>query len=246
MPKVFGRKPVLELLKSGGDIQKVYFQFGLKGDVIPEIRNLCRKSDIPMQELTADRFRKLAGEGNHQGVVALTPEAQLMEEDECLRILKKNNDELILLIDSIQDTHNLGAILRTAECAGIKTVVTTKFNSAPINETVAKISAGALNHLNVCAVKNLADFIKRIKEIGYWVGASSLEESSDYTAQNYSGKIALVVGNEEKGVRRLILQNSDFRIKIPMGGKIQSLNVSVAAGILLFEIMKQKKNSIKN
>ncbi len=245
MPKVFGRKPVLELLKSGGDIQKVYFQFGVKGDIIPEIRQQCRKLDIPMQDLTADRFRKLAGEGNHQGVIALTAEVKLLEEDECIKLLNRNQDELIVLLDSIQDTHNLGAILRTAECAGVKTVIITKFNSAPVNETTAKISAGAINHLNICAVKNLVDFMKQLKEMGYWIAASSLEESSDYTEQNYSGKIALIVGNEEKGVRRLILQNSDFKVRIPMGGKVQSLNVSVATGILIFEIMKQKRN-LKN
>lgn len=240
MPKFFGRKPVLELLKSNQDILKIYFQRGVKGDVIDELKGIVIRQKLPWQELHQDKFKKLAGEGNHQGVVALTPEKRLIDEDECLELLSKRQDDVIILLDSIQDTHNLGAILRTAECAGVKMVITTKFNSAPLNETVSKVSAGALNHLQICAVRNLAEYIKKLKEIGYWIGASSLDESRDYSELDYSGKIAFIMGNEEKGVRRLLLQMSDFRVKIPMRGKIQSLNVSVAAGILLFEIMKNK------
>ncbi|MDP1994431.1 MAG: 23S rRNA (guanosine(2251)-2'-O)-methyltransferase RlmB, partial [Ignavibacteria bacterium] len=143
-----------------------------------------------------------------------------------------------LIIDSIQDTHNLGAILRTAECAGVDGIILTKFNSAPINETVMKTSAGAVNHLKICLVGNVVQAIQELKENGFWIIGSTLNNSKFYDEIDYNFPSALIVGNEEKGMRKLVADQCDFLVKIPMKGKVQSLNVSVATGVLLFSIVK--------
>ncbi len=146
------------------------------------------------------------------------------------------------MLDSIQDTHNLGAILRTAECTGVHGVIITKHNSAPVNETVVKTSAGATEHIKMCSVNNLANALKELKEKGFWIIGTSLEDAVDYTTVDYKIPAAIVMGNEEKGIRRLTADLCDTLIKIPMGGKIQSLNVSVAAGVILFEVLRQRRN----
>jgi 23S rRNA (guanosine2251-2'-O)-methyltransferase len=147
---------------------------------------------------------------------------------------------LLLILDSIQDTHNVGAIIRSAECSGVDGIIITKHNSAPINETVLKTSAGAAEHVKICPVSNLAQTLKELKENGYWIIGSSLDNSKPYTEVDYKMPVALIVGNEEKGIRKLTADNCDILVRIPMKGKIQSLNVSVAAGILLFEIQRQR------
>jgi 23S rRNA (guanosine2251-2'-O)-methyltransferase len=153
---------------------------------------------------------------------------------------KSSSNPLILILDSIQDTHNVGAILRTAECSGVNGVIVTKYNSAPINATVVKTSAGATEHVKIAQVNNLANTIKVLKESGFWIVGSSLDDAKLYTEVDFTVPIALIVGNEEKGIRKLTADKCDFMVKIPMAGKLQSLNVSVATGILLFEVMRQR------
>jgi len=145
-----------------------------------------------------------------------------------------------MILDSIQDTHNVGAILRTAECGGVNGIIVTKHDSAPINATVVKTSAGATEHVKIAKVNNLANTIEILKENGFWLVGSSLENSRPYTEIDYSVPIALIVGNEEKGIRKLTADKCDFLVQIPMTGKLQSLNVSVATGILLFEVLRQR------
>ena len=142
----------------------------------------------------------------------------------------------------MQDTHNLGAIFRTAESVGVDGVIMTKRNTAPINETVEKTSAGAVSHLRITQVNNLHQAINSLKENGFWIIGSSLKNSVLYTEIDYKQPIAIVVGNEEKGIRKLVADNCDHLVQIPMKGKIQSLNVSVAAGVLLFEVLRQRNN----
>ncbi|MCE7954027.1 MAG: 23S rRNA (guanosine(2251)-2'-O)-methyltransferase RlmB, partial [Chlorobi bacterium CHB7] len=150
-------------------------------------------------------------------------------------------EALILILDEIQDPHNVGAILRSAECSGVNGVILTKHNSATITSTVVKVSAGATEHLNICQVNNLSQTIDELKKNGFWIVGSSFENSKNYNEVDYKIPIALIVGNEEKGIRKLTASKCDFLIKIPMSGKIQSLNVSVATGILLFEILRQRQ-----
>ena len=143
-------------------------------------------------------------------------------------------------MDSIQDPHNLGAIVRTSECAGVNAIIMTIRNSASINNTVEKTSAGATNHIKIARVNNLIPVIENLKKNGFWIVGSKIGNSLNYAEIDYKQPIALILGNEEKGIRRLISEKCDFLAEIPMKGKIQSLNVSVAAGVILFEIMRQR------
>jgi len=240
MNLIIGRKPVLEALNSGEEIHQVYLLHGIKGSIIEAIRITSKKRGIKCSEVSTDKFRAFTKNENTQGVVALKSDQKYFPIDEIISASKKSAMPLLLVLDSIQDTHNLGAILRTAECSRVDGVILTKHNSAPINETVIKTSAGAAEHLMICQVNNLAQTLKELKSLGFWIAGSSLESSKDYTQIDYKLPLALVLGNEEKGIRRLTAESCDFLINIPMKGKIQSLNVSVAAGVLLFEILRQR------
>lgn len=239
--RIIGRKPVLEAINSGEDLEQVYILFGQRGSIITAIRVAAKKRGIKCSEVPADKFRAIADHSNAQGVAAKKPEHKFYSLDEIISSSKQNKFPLLLLLDSIQDTHNLGAILRTAESSGVDGVVITKHNSAPVNQTVIKTSAGATEYVKICQVNNLAQAIKELKDNGYWIVGSSLENSKDYTEVDYKMPAALILGNEEKGIRRLTAEACDFLVKIPMKGKIQSLNVSVSAGILLYEILQQRE-----
>ncbi len=249
MKLIIGRKPVLEALNSGEVIDQVFILYGQKGSIINAIRIAAKKRGIKCGEIPVSKFKNITTHSNAQGVAAIKSDQKFYTLDEIINSSKLSNIPLILILDSIQDTHNLGAILRTAECTGVDGVIITKHNSAPVNETVVKTSAGASEHVKICSVNNLSQAIKELKENGFWIVGSSLESLSpgipsvkDYTGVDYKMPIALIVGNEEKGIRKLTAENCDFLVQIPMKGKIQSLNVSVAAGILLFEILKQRSN----
>jgi 23S rRNA (guanosine2251-2'-O)-methyltransferase len=160
--------------------------------------------------------------------------------DEILLDAKKTNLPLIVVLDEIQDPHNVGAILRSAECSGVNGIIITKHRSATITSTVTKVSTGATEHIKICQVNNLSQTIDELKERGFWVVGSSILNAKLYTDVDYKIPIVLIVGNEEKGIRKLTASKCDFLVKIPMSGKLQSLNVSVATGILLFEIIRQR------
>ena len=240
MEKIYGRKPVLEAINSNVELEVIYVSFNQHGDIINKIFSAAKKRGIKITQLSSSRFDSLIEEQNAQGVIALKSNQKYYEIDELIDEAKKSSLPLILLLDSIQDPHNLGAILRTGECAGVNGVIITTNQSAPITETVEKISAGAVSHLKICKVNNLVQAIQILKKEGFWIIGSQLSESKNFTEQDYKMPIGLVVGNEEKGIRKLVAENCDFLIKIPMKGKIDSLNVSVATGILLFEIYRQR------
>ena len=240
MSLIIGRKPVLEAINSGQQLEQVYILYGQRGGVIDAIRVAAKKKDIKCNEISAERFRQITGDVNSQGVAARKITQRFYSLDEIISEAKKETYPLLLILDSIQDTHNTGAILRTAECTGVNGVIITKHNSAPVNETVVKTSAGATEHVKMCLVNNLVNALKELKEKGFWIIGSSLENARDYTAVDYKIPAALILGNEEKGIRRLTAESCDMLVKIPMKGKIQSLNVSVSAGVLLFEILRQR------
>lgn len=240
MSIIIGRKPVLEAINSGEQLEQVYILYGQKGGIINAIRVAAKKNGIKCNEIPAKKFNELTDQKNTQGVVAKKSSQKFYSLGELIARAKKEEYPLLLLLDSIQDTHNLGAILRTADCSDVHGVIITKHNSAPVNETVVKTSAGATEHARVCQVNNLANAIKELKENGFWIVGSSLENSKNYTEVDYKIPVALIMGNEEKGIRRLTAENCDILINIPMKGKIQSLNVSVATGVILFEILRQR------
>jgi 23S rRNA (guanosine2251-2'-O)-methyltransferase len=241
--KIYGRKPVLEAINSGAEIEVVYIAYGQHGDAINKIFTAAKKRGIKITQLSTQKFENLAGDFNAQGVIAFKSSIKFYEIDELILESKKTKYPTLLLLDSIQDPHNLGAILRTAECGGVDGVVITTNQSTPITETVEKISAGAVSHLKICRVNNLVRAIEEIKNKGFWVVGTSLENSKNYTELDFKMATALVMGNEEKGIRKLVADNCDFLVKIPMSGKIDSLNVSVATGVLLFEINRQRNFS---
>lgn len=245
---IIGRKPVLEALNSEEEIEQVYILFGQQGGIINAIRVAAKKRGIKCNQIPLGRFKtftpdlpgRQAGK-NAQGVIALKRDFKYSTLDQIIFEAKKTSLPLILILDEIQDPHNVGAILRSAECSGLNGVIITKHNSATITSTVTKTSVGATEHLKICQVNNLSQTIDELKEKGFWIIGSSLENAKNYSEVDYKIPIALIVGNEEKGIRKLTASKCDFLVKIPMNGKIQSLNVSVATGILLFEIIRQRK-----
>ena len=243
MSLIVGRKPVLEAINSGEEIEQVYILYGQKGGIVDAVIVAARKRGIKVNQVTPEKFRALSDHPNTQGIIARKSSHKFYSLEEIIASAKKKKYPLVLLLDSIQDTHNLGAILRTAECADVDGIVLTKHHSAPVNETVVKTSAGATEHLKIAQVNNLVQTFNELKENGFWIIGSSLENSKSYTEVDYKIPVALVAGNEEKGIRRLTAEKCDILINIPMMGKIQSLNVSVAAGIILFEILRRRSSN---
>ena len=241
MNLIIGRKPVLEAINSCEELEQVYILYGQKGNIINTIRVAAKKHGIKCNQIPLEKFRTIAKDGNTQGVIALKPAYKFYSLDEIISEAKSSSNPLLLILDSIQDTHNAGAILRIAECSGVNGIIVTKHNSAPINATVVKTSAGATEYVKIAQVNNLANTIKELKKSGFWIVGSSLDNAKLYTEVDFTIPIALIVGNEEKGIRKLTADKCDFLVKIPMAGKLQSLNVSVATGILLFEILRQRQ-----
>jgi 23S rRNA (guanosine2251-2'-O)-methyltransferase len=267
MNVIIGRKPVLEALNAEEEIEQVYILYGQQGGIINAIRVAAKKRGIKCNQIPLERFKTYTPSQNAQGVIALKQDFKFSSLDEILKSahpqplpqgkeinkalsfgeglsegLHSEGEALVLILDEIQDPHNVGAILRSAECSGVNGVILTKHNSATITSTVTKVSAGATEHLKICQVNNLSQTIDELREKGFWIVGSYLENAKDYTEVDYKIPIALIVGNEEKGIRKLTASKCDFLVKIPMIGKIQSLNVSVATGILLFEILRQRNS----
>lgn len=237
MAHIIGRKPVLEALKANITIDRIQIAFGQSGDIINQIKSLAEKKGIRINVVSPS---KLLPEVRTQGVIAFKPEIKFYNFDEIIYTTKSNKNSLILILEHIQDTHNLGAILRTAEAAKVDGILITRHESAPINETVSKTSAGAISHLKIAQISSMTNIIKILKEEGFWIYGASLKAEKNYFEMDFQGKVALILGNEEKGLKKNTELLCDSLIKIPMLGKIQSLNVSVSAGILLYEIVKNR------
>lgn len=240
MNLIIGRKPVLEALNSDEEISQVFILFGQEGGIIEAIRVAAKKKGIKVNQVPFEKFRQITQSKIAQGVAASKSEQKFFDLYDIINESKRSQYPLLLILDSIQDTHNVGAILRSADCSGVDGILITKHNSAPINETVVKTSAGATEHVKIAQVNNLAQTIDELKQNGFWIVGSYLEGAKDYTKVDYKIPIAVIVGNEEKGIRKLTADKCDHLVKIPMKGKIQSLNVSVATGVLLFEILRQR------
>ena len=242
MSLIIGRKPVLEALNSDEEVSQVFILFGQEGGIIEAIRVAAKKKGIKVNQVPFEKFRQITQSKIAQGVAASKSEQKYYDLYEIISESKKSQYPLLLILDSIQDTHNVGAILRSADCSGVDGIIITKNNSAPINETVVKTSAGASEHVKITLINNLAQTIDELKQKGFWIVGSYLEGAKDYTKVDYKVPIAVIVGNEEKGIRKLTADKCDHLVRIPMKGKIQSLNVSVATGVLLFEILRQRSS----
>ena len=195
-----------------------------------------KDSGINYKVVDKKTLDKMSDYGNHQGYLALTREFEFSTLDD---IISKDKG-LIVMLDSLQDVHNLGAIIRTCECVGVDGIIYKKNNSVKVNDTVAKIASGALEYVNICEVTNLVNTIKYLKENGYWVVGSSGDADTLYNQIDYNMKTVLIIGSEGKGMSRLVKQQCDYIVKLPMNGCISSLNASVAAGILLYNILSDR------
>ncbi|HED07834.1 MAG TPA: 23S rRNA (guanosine(2251)-2'-O)-methyltransferase RlmB [Ignavibacteria bacterium] len=242
MTLIIGRKPVLEAINSDRNIEQIILRFGQKGGIINAIRIAAQKRKIKISEVSPKKYDEIITSKNSQGVAAKISERDYVLLDDLINSTKDKGQSLLLILEEIQDVQNLGAILRTAECANVDGVIITKHNSAPLTETVAKISAGAVEHLKISRVNNVASTIEILKQNGFWVVGTTLKNAVDYSSLDYKRPLVLILGNEQKGIKRLTSEKCDHLIKIPMEGKIQSLNVSVATGIILFEISRQRRS----
>ena len=238
---VIGRNSVLELIKSGKDINKLYIQKGNRHGSINEIISRARENKIVIKEVEKNKLDEMCDNQNHQGVIATVPPFEYSDIDDILNLAKqKNEDPFIIILDEIEDPHNLGSIIRTAECVGAHGVVIPKRRSAEVNSTVNKTSAGAVQYVKVARVNNLNDTIKYLKENDVWIYGTDAGAKSYYNEQNYKGGVAIVIGSEGYGMNKLVAKNCDFLVKIPMKGKVNSLNASVSAAIMMYEVLNQR------
>lgn len=239
--QIEGRNAVLELLESGKDINKIFIEKGEKHGSINKIIAIARDRKIVMVEKDKKQMDEMAQTENYQGVIAIVPPFEYSEVEDILNFAKeKNEDPFILLLDGIEDPHNLGSIIRTAETAGVHGIIIPKRRAASVNSTVNKVSAGAVQHMKIARVTNLTDTIRDLKEAGLWIIGTDMEAKTDYYDQDLKGPICIVIGSEGFGMSRLVKENTDILIKIPMKGKITSLNASVSAGIVIYEAVKQR------
>ncbi|MGA9406882.1 MAG: 23S rRNA (guanosine(2251)-2'-O)-methyltransferase RlmB [Bacteroidota bacterium] len=238
---VAGRKPVIEAMNAGMPIEKIYILRGTHGDPIDAIRSLARQKNILCSDADKQLIDKLSRNTSSQGVVAIVGVKEYTDVDEILSIAStKNEKTFILLFDEIEDPHNLGALIRTAVCFGAHGGIIPKHNAAPVNETVAKTSAGASVHFPIAKVTNMAAAIEALKEKGVWIVGTDAEGQRSFTDIDYSMPIALVIGNESKGIRRLVKEKCDFLVKIPMAGSFDSLNASVAGALIMYEVFRKR------
>ncbi len=239
---ITGRKPVLEALRAETQIERILILPGTQGQVIEDIKSLARKKNIRLQEVDKDSFEEAVSDENAQGVVAIVATRKLAGIEDITAIAQQRDEKgFILILDEIEDPHNLGALIRTAECAGAHGVVLPKHHSAPVTSTVVKTSAGATEHIAIAEVTNIVNAIDELKEQGFWVVGLDASGDKSYTEVDYSTPTVLVVGSEGKGLRRLVKEHCDFLVKIPLHGKIQSLNASVAGALVMFEVVKKRR-----
>ena len=237
---VAGRNAVLELLKSNKDINKLYIERGEKHGSINEIIAKANEKKVVIVEVSKQKLDSMAE--FHQGVVAVVPPFNYCDVQDILDFAEqKNEDPFIIILDGIEDVHNLGAIIRTAETAGCHGVIIPKRRTVTVNSTVSKVSAGATSYVKVARVNNLNETIRMLKEKGLWIIGTDGDAQKYYYDQDFKGPIAIVIGSEGNGMGRLTKENVDLLVKIPMNGKITSLNASVSAGIVIYEAVKQRK-----
>ena len=239
--QIEGRNAVLELLESDKDINKIYITKGeLKGS-INKIIAIANEKKVIIVQKDKKQMDMMAQSENYQGVIAVVPPYEYVEVEDILEVAKeRNEDPFILILDGIEDTHNLGAIIRTAETAGVHGLIIPKRRAAQVNSTVSKVASGALEYMKIARVNNITDTISKLKDKGVWVCGTAIDADKFYYDQNLTGPLAIVIGNEGKGISDLVKRNCDFLVKIPMKGKVTSLNASVSTGIIVYEAVKQR------
>ena len=237
---VYGLRPVIEAIASGAQIERVLIQNGLNSSLLNDLRGKMKEHDIPFQYVPLEKLNKMTT-GNHQGVVATIAPVKYHSVVDVLEDLQSREIQgLILLLDHVTDVRNMGAIARTAECTGVSALVVPDHGSAAMNEDAVKTSSGALLRLPVCREQNLKTVVNLAKQYGYQVVASTEKGAVHYREVDFRQPTLLIMGNEETGISPELLKMSDMRAKLPIVGEVASLNVSVAAGVMLYEALEQR------
>lgn len=237
---IYGRNAVLEALKSGNRINKVYIQDSAKPSGISEILNLVENQSVAMERVNRDTLDQICGKQRHQGVVAsISPIPFVDLETVFQQAQKKGEPPFLLLLDELQDPQNVGALIRTADAAGVHGVLIPKRHACPLNSVVAKISAGAVEYVSVVQIGNISQTIEKLKMRGCWIVGADMD-GANYSDVDLKGPVVLVIGGEGKGLGRLVKEHCDAVVSLPMHGNINSLNASVAGAILMYEIVRQR------
>ena len=235
---IAGRNPVSEALRSGRPIDKILVARGEKSGAVVGILAKARDRQIPVKEVDRTKLDFLSGIAPHQGIIALAAAKEYCTLDDILAYAEEQNEPpFLVILDELEDPHNLGAIIRTAECTGVHGVIVPKRRSASLSYTVGKASAGAIEYMRVARVTNIAKTIDELKARGVWVYGADMN-GTDYLDCDLSGACAIVIGNEGKGISRLVREKCDVIVSLPMKGHINSLNASVAAGVLMYHALK--------
>ena len=241
--QVEGRNSVLELLHGDRDINKIFVTKGEKHGSINKIISLAKQKHVIIVEKDKRKMDEMAQTQNYQGVIAMVPPFEYCELEDILEYAKQKNEEpFVLILDGIEDPHNLGSIIRTAETAGVHGVIIPKRRAATVNSTVNKVSAGAVEYMKIARVTNISDSIQKLKDAGLWICGTHISTNKYYYEQDLTGPIGIVIGNEGTGMSDKETKNCDFLVKIPMKGKVTSLNASVSTGIVIYEALKQRNS----
>ena len=237
---ISGRNPVSEAVRSNRPIDKILVARGEKSGAVVGILAKAKQKQIPIKEVDRTKLDYITGNTNHQGIIAFAAFKEYSTVEEIFEYAESLNEApFIVVLDEVEDPHNLGAIIRTAECAGVHGVIVPKRRSASLSYTVGKASAGAVEYMRVARVTNIASLLDELKEQGVWVYGADMD-GTDYRKCDFSGACAIVIGNEGKGISRLVREKCDVIVSLPMKGKINSLNASVAAGILMYRAMDNR------
>ncbi|MCT4606237.1 MAG: 23S rRNA (guanosine(2251)-2'-O)-methyltransferase RlmB [Marinisporobacter sp.] len=241
LDKIEGRNPVIEALRADREIDKIMITKGAEGSV-KKIIGMAKDKGIPIQYVEKQKLDQISVSHAHQGVIAFVAAHKYVEVEDILKKAEeKNEDPFVIILDEITDPHNLGSIMRTADACGAHGIIIPKRRSVGLTGIVAKTSAGAIEYVPVAKVSNIARTIEFLKSEGIWVVGADMAGEKKHYEENLQGKIALVIGSEGKGIGRLIKEKCDFLVNIPMKGEVSSLNASVAASILMYEVVRQKE-----
>ncbi len=237
---VLGRNSVLEAIRSGREIDKLFVLKGSTSGALVPILQKCREKKIPIKEVPATKLDFMSGGATHQGVIASIAAREYCSLEDILKSAQNKNEvPFVIICDGLEDPHNLGAIIRTAEATGVHGIIIPRHRSVTVTATVAKSASGALEYMNICKVTNIPNTIDELKEKGFWIFAADMNGKNWFEA-DYTSPTALIIGSEGNGVSRLVKQKCDEIVSMPMNGKINSLNASVAAGVLMYEVAKQR------
>ena len=237
--EIYGIRAVIEAINSSKDIDKVFIQTGLKGKLIGQLESLIRKNKINFSYVPTQKLDRLSKK-NHQGVIARIAPIKFYTIDSFSEVLKKSKNPFILILDQISDVRNFGAIIRTAEISGVDGIIIQNSSSAPVKSDTIKTSAGAIFNIPICKVNHIKDAIYHLQSLNISIISASEKSVKNIYDVNLKGPIAIIMGSEQKGINKSVIKLSDESVKLPMYGKIESLNVSVACGIFLYEVVRQR------